>query len=61
MTSELMLEILKSLQGQLALLRDDMGSIKGRLTSVDARMDAAASDRGAGVGSHRCHGSPAVP
>ena len=40
MTSELMLEILKSLQGQLALLRDDMGSIKGRLTSMDARMDA---------------------
>ena len=25
---------------QLALLRDDMGSIKGRLTSMDARMDA---------------------
>src|SRR5215813_7732142 len=40
MTSELMLEILKSLQGQLALLRDDVGSIKGRLTSMDARMDA---------------------
>ncbi len=37
-TNELMYEILKSIQAQVALIREDMDSVKTRLTSQDSRL-----------------------
>jgi hypothetical protein len=37
-TNELMYEVLKSIQAQVAIVREDMGSMKMRLTSQDSRL-----------------------
>ncbi len=37
-TNELMYEVLKSIQAQVALIREDMDSVKIRLTSQDNRL-----------------------
>lgn len=37
-TNELIYEVLRALQGQMALLRDDIANVKARLTSVDSRL-----------------------
>jgi hypothetical protein len=37
-TNELMYEILKSIQAQVAIVREDMDSIKTRLTAQDGRL-----------------------
>ena len=37
-TNDLMYEILKSIQAQVALIREDMDSVKTRLTSQDSRL-----------------------
>jgi predicted nucleic acid-binding Zn-ribbon protein len=36
-TNELMYEVLKSIQGQVALIREDMDSVKSRVTALDGR------------------------
>jgi len=43
-TNELMYEILKSIQAQIAIVREDMDSIKIRLTSVDTRLGLVHTD-----------------
>jgi hypothetical protein len=37
-TNQLMYEVLKSVQAQVAIIREDMDSIKMRLTSQDSRL-----------------------
>ena len=37
-TNELVYEILKQIQANIALLKDDMNSVKTRLTSIDTRL-----------------------
>jgi hypothetical protein len=37
-TNELIYEVLKSIQTQMALVREDIASIKARLTSLDSRL-----------------------
>ena len=39
-TNELMYEVLKSIQAQVAIVREDMDSMKTRLTALDGRFDA---------------------
>ena len=43
-TNELLHEILKAVQGDVALLRDDMANVKSRLTSVDTRLGLVHTD-----------------
>jgi tetrahydromethanopterin S-methyltransferase subunit G len=43
-TSELLYEVLKSIQAQVGLLRDDMDNVKGRLTSIDTRLALVHTD-----------------
>lgn len=43
-TNELIYEVLKSVQEQVALLRDDMGNVKARLTSIDSRLGLVHTD-----------------
>jgi hypothetical protein len=43
-TNELMYEVLKSIQAQVALVREDVDSIKVRLTSVDTRLGLVHTD-----------------
>jgi hypothetical protein len=43
-TSELIYEVLKSIQAQVALTREDIASIKARLTSLDTRLGAVRPD-----------------
>jgi len=43
-TNELMYEVLKSIQAQVALVREDVDSIKARLTSVDTRLGLVHTD-----------------
>ncbi len=38
LTNELIYEVLKSVQAQVALTREDIASIKARLTSLDTRL-----------------------
>ena len=37
-TNELIYEVLKTIQGGVSLLREDMASVKTRLTSLDSRV-----------------------
>jgi hypothetical protein len=43
-TNELLYEVLKSVQAQVGLLRDDMDNVKGRLTSIDTRLGLVHTD-----------------
>ena len=43
-TNELVYEILKPIQAHIALLRDDMDSVKTRLTSIDTRLGLVHTD-----------------
>jgi archaellum component FlaC len=43
-TNELMFEVLKKIQAQVALVREDMDSIKARLTSIDTRLGVVHTD-----------------
>ena len=43
-TNELIYEVLKSIQAQVALVREDVDSIKARLTSVDTRLGLVHTD-----------------
>ena len=43
-TNELIYEVLKSVQAQVALLRDDMDNVKARLTSIDTRLGLVHTD-----------------
>lgn len=43
-TDELMYEVLKSIQAQVALIREDVDSIKTRLTSLDTRVGLVHND-----------------
>jgi len=43
-TNELLYEILRAVQGDVALLRDDMANVKSRLTSVDTRLGLVHTD-----------------
>jgi hypothetical protein len=43
-TNELMYEVLKSIQAQVALVREDVDSIKARLISVDTRLGLVHTD-----------------
>ncbi len=43
-TNELMYEVLKSVQAQVAIIREDVGSIKARLTSLDTRVGLVHTD-----------------
>ena len=43
-TNELLYEVLKSVQAQVALLRDDMENVKARLTSIDTRLGLVHTD-----------------
>src|SRR6266568_2211938 len=43
-TNDLVYEILKQIQSQIALLRDDMDSVKTRLTSIDTRLGLVHTD-----------------
>jgi polyhydroxyalkanoate synthesis regulator phasin len=43
-TNELMYEVLKSIQAQVVLVREDVDSIKSRLTSVDTRLGLVHTD-----------------
>ncbi len=43
-TNELIYEVLKSIQAQVALVREDVDSIKARLTSVDTRLGLLHTD-----------------
>jgi polyhydroxyalkanoate synthesis regulator phasin len=43
-TNELMYEVLKSIQTQVALVRENVDSIKARLTSVDTRLGLVHTD-----------------
>jgi hypothetical protein len=43
-TNELLYEVLKSIQAQVALVREDVDSIKARLTSVDTRLGLVHTD-----------------
>jgi hypothetical protein len=38
-TNELLYEVLKSVQAQLAVIREDVGGIKTRLTSIENRLN----------------------
>jgi len=43
-TNELMFEVLKSVQAHVALIREDVDSIKARLTSIDTRLGLVHTD-----------------
>ena len=43
-TNDLMYEVLKPIQAQIAIVREDVDSIKGCLTSVDTRLDLVHTD-----------------
>ena len=43
-TNELMYEVLKSIQAQVAVVREDVASIKARLTSLDNRVGIVHTD-----------------
>lgn len=43
-TNELIYEVLKSIQSQVAVTREDVGSIKARLTSLDTRLGVVHTD-----------------
>jgi polyhydroxyalkanoate synthesis regulator phasin len=43
-TNELLFEVLKSVQAQVALIREDVDSIKMRLTSIDTRLGLVHTD-----------------
>jgi predicted nucleic acid-binding Zn-ribbon protein len=43
-TNELIYEVLKSIQAQVAITREDMESIKHRLTSLDQRLSTVHTD-----------------
>jgi hypothetical protein len=43
-TNELIYEVLKAVQAQVGLLRDDMDSVKARLTSIDSRLGLVHTD-----------------
>jgi hypothetical protein len=43
-TNELIYEVLKSVQAQVALTREDIASIKARLTSLDMRLGGVHTD-----------------
>ena len=43
-TNDLIYEVLKAIQAQVALLRDDMDNVKARLTSIDTRLGLAHTD-----------------
>jgi len=44
MTSELMYEVPKTIQADLALMKEDMSDIKSRLTSLDSRLAIVHTD-----------------
>ena len=37
-TNELLYEVLKSVQAQVSIIREDMASVKNRLSSVDTKL-----------------------
>jgi predicted nucleic acid-binding Zn-ribbon protein len=43
-TNELMYEVLKSVQAQVALIREDVNAIKARMTSLDQRVGIVHTD-----------------
>jgi archaellum component FlaC len=43
-TDELMYEVLKSVQAQVAIIREDVGAIKARMTSLDQRLGIIHTD-----------------
>lgn len=43
-SNELIYEVLKAVQAQVSLLRDDMDSVKARLTSIDSRLGLVHTD-----------------
>lgn len=43
-TNELIYEVLKQVQAHVALLRNDMDSVKSRLTSIDTRLGLVHTD-----------------
>ena len=43
-TKELICEVAKAVQAQVALLRDDMDNVKARLTSIDTRLGLVHTD-----------------
>ena len=43
-TNELIYEVLKSVQAQVGLIREDVASIKARLTSLDQRLGVVHTD-----------------
>jgi uncharacterized membrane protein len=43
-TNDLIYEVLKSVQAQVVLLRDDMNNVKARLTSIDTRLGLVHTD-----------------
>jgi hypothetical protein len=43
-TNELLYEVLEAVQGQVALLRDDVDNVKARLTSIDTRLGLVHTD-----------------
>ena len=43
-TNELIYEVLKSVQAQGAVLREDMDAVKSRLTSIDTRLGVVHTD-----------------
>jgi hypothetical protein len=43
-TNELMYEVQNSIQAPVAVIREDMDSIKSRLTSLDARLGVVHTD-----------------
>jgi archaellum component FlaC len=43
-SNELLYEVMKSVQAQVAMIREDVNSIKARLTSLDSRLSAVHTD-----------------
>jgi hypothetical protein len=43
-TDQLIYEILKSVQAQVAIIREDVSSIKARVTSIDTRLGLVHTD-----------------
>jgi small nuclear ribonucleoprotein (snRNP)-like protein len=43
-TNELLYEVLKSVQAQVAIIREDVNAIKGRLTSLDQHFGIVHTD-----------------
>jgi predicted nucleic acid-binding Zn-ribbon protein len=43
-TNELMYEVLKSVQAQVALIREDVNAIKARMTALDQRVGIVHTD-----------------